>query len=506
MSIGARERVERDEGRAQTAARPGRIWIPTPTAALLLLVAVVLRVVALERQSLWLDEFLAFSIGQHDVPTVLEHASVVPGQLPLYYLLVHVWSLAFGEGSAAVVRSLSVVLGSLSLLQLYAFARRFTDETRARVALGILAFSPLHVYFSQEARMYPLFIVLVLAIVHLSLSAVRDASARGPARWTAIALLTAGSVYTHYYAFLFLGALDLFLVLTWRRSRPVIFPIAIAQVIGFLSYVPWLSSFLHAAESGGNAFIRFVGLKGFYTAFTFALGYSAVILDADNKNALVQAFVDRIPLLVTAAAAFGFIALRGARSLWRADRELLLLIGLLLLFPVGVSTLVSYRFPIISERYFTPALPFFALLLACGIVSARGLARWLPAGVAASLVALSLGHYYFDPRFGNHDWRAAAGYVEARARGDEEMLFHPGFVEGCYRFYAHETPVGRGLDTVEAAEALPADRGYWLVISHPRPAMEGIVAALDARFERRDDLWLPRGEGIRVLRYAPRAR
>jgi hypothetical protein len=43
-----------------------------------------------------------------------------------------------------------------------------------------------------------------------------------------------------------------------------------------------------------------------------------------------------------------------------------------------------------------------------------------------------------------------------------------------------------------------------LVVSHARAELGAIVEALDARYERVDEVWLPRGEGIRVLRYAPR--
>jgi len=486
------------------AARPVASGAVAPVVLGLLAAGALLRFVALEHQSLWLDEFLAFLIGQGELGQVLARTRAIAGQSPFYYFVVEAWSALFGRDSALVVRALSATLGVVSLVQLYAFARRFVGESQARVALAILAFSPLHLYYSQEARMYPLLLVLVLALVHLCLAAARDATARTFPRFAAIALLTAAALYTHYYAVLFLAALDLFLVLTWRRSGPAILPIALAQLVGAIAYLPWIPALLQAAEGGGNTFIRFVGLKGLYTAFTFALGYSSVVLDATTKDAIPEQFIAAWPRVLLAAAAFAALALQGVRALWRSDRDLLLLLGLLLGLPVAIATLVSLRMPIISERYFSPGLPFFALLLACGVVAARGLARWVPLGIAALLVAHSLATYYFDPRFGNHDWPAAVRWVEARRTPGERLLFHPAFVEPCFRFYGRDAGPGQGIDDPGAVTALAADGRYVLVVSHARPALGAIVEALDARFERVDEVWLPRGEGIRVLRYAPR--
>lgn len=489
---------------ATTPADRRAAWGPVVLA--LIGLGALLRFVGLDHQSLWLDELLAFLIGQHGLGEALARSRAIAGQSPFYYVVMNGWSAVFGTDSAVVARALSATLGVVSLAQLYAFGRRFVGEPEARVGLVILVLSPLHLYFSQEARMYPLLLVLVLAIVHLCLAAARDPGARRFGRMAAIALLTAAALYTHYYAVLFLAALDLFLLLTWRRSGSALPWLALAQAAGAAAYLPWVPALFQAAEGGGNPFIRFVGLKGFYTAFTFALGYSSVVLDADTKQAIPQQFLAAWPRVLLGGLAFGALALQGARALWRRDRELLLLIALLLLLPVGAATLVSFRLPIISERYFSPALPFFALLLGCGVVASRGLARWLSVGIAGVLVAHSLASYWLDPRFGNHDWRAAARWMNERRAPGEVLLFHPPFVEPCFRFYAREGAPGQGIADAAAVAGLAADGRYALVVSHPRPELPAIVAALEQRFERVDELWLPRGEGIRVLRYARRPR
>jgi len=480
----------------------------TPAVVLLLACGAALRFSALENQSLWLDEYLAIFIGQAPLAEIWQRSSGIPGQSPAYYLLVRGWTDVLGRESVAVLRALSATLGVVSLVQAFAFVRRFVGVREAVAALAVLAFSPLHLYFSQEARMYPLLVVLVLAMTHLAWSLWRDPAARRAWRWVGLGAVTAAALYTHYYAVLFIGALDLALLLSAilaprSEDRRLLLGIAAVQLCAALAYAPWIPALLHAAGSGGNPFIRFVALKGFYTAFTFALGYSAVVIDATHKADLPGHFLRHAPLILAAGVAFGALAGLGLVTLWRRDRGFALLTLSMLGAPVLVATAVSLRFPIISERYFSPGLPFFALLVGVGIVAGRGRWRLALAGLAAMLVLGSLYRYYFDPAFGHHDWRQAAALVDSGPAGDP-VLVHPGFVRPLYDFYATAPNPSRGLDTPDAAAALPEDRGAWLLISHPRPEVDAIVERLDRKLRRVDERLLPRGEGIRVLRYAPR--
>jgi hypothetical protein len=221
----------------------------------------------------------------------------------------------------------------------------------------------------------------------------------------------------------------------------------------------------------------------------------------------VGTFRDAAPRIALAGGAFGWLLVAGVRDLWHRDRELLFLSLTLLLVPLLVATLVSFVFPIVAERYVVAALPFFALVLAHGILALRGLIRWLPLGVAMLFVVHSLQVYYFDSSYGHHDWRAAVAHVESHAVEGDVLLLHPGFIEVCYRFYEEDTREARILMTPDDVRKLEGGRSYWFVSSHPRQSHDAILAALELRFERRaeDSTHLARGMGIEVFHYAPRA-
>lgn len=475
----------------------------TLVVGLLLLGALLLRAAGLELQSLWLDEFLAFSIGQASWSELLRLSRGIHGQSPLYYVLVKGWTALFGRDDVTVMRSLSVALGMVSLVQTYAFVRAFVGSTHAQVSLAVLAVSPFHLYFSQEARMYPLLIVEILAAAHLVLRLVRDPAAQTPARLAALALISVLALYTHYYAVLYLGALGLFALLYYRSTRRAFWGVAAAYGVAGLLYIPWIPALLAAAQGGGHSFTRFVELKFLYTAFTFALGYSSVVLDAAAKDDLIGTFLDHAPLLATGGVSFGWLLLVGARELWRKDRQIAVFAALVLVLPVLTATLVSISFPIISERYFTPGLPVFALVLATGILAERKWRRWAPLGVAALLVAHSLVNYYANPRFGHHDWRKAAAFVEQNIAPDEWIVFHPGFVAKCFRFYSESSHPAAHVKRPLQVDELPASRSYWLVSSHGDHLPE-VVAAFERRFRRSRYEFLPRGEGISIYRFVPR--
>ena len=79
--------------------------------AVTLAAAVVLRFAS--RSDLWLDEALTVNIARlplRDLPDALRH----DGAPPLYYALLHVWMLVFGDGDFAV-RALSGVIGVATL-------------------------------------------------------------------------------------------------------------------------------------------------------------------------------------------------------------------------------------------------------------------------------------------------------------------------------------------------------------------------------------------------------
>ena len=83
---------------------------------------------------------------------------------PLYYALLHGWAALLGTGPTAL-RLFSVAVGILTIPLLYLVARRMLSARAALLATLLLTISPLHVYYSQEVRMYGLVALLSVGIL-----------------------------------------------------------------------------------------------------------------------------------------------------------------------------------------------------------------------------------------------------------------------------------------------------------------------------------------------------
>ena len=227
-----------------TPYRPN-FWLPL----LLCAIGVGLRLLRLEWQPLWWDEgysvyFATESLGQMAQLTAQD---IHP---PLYYALLHLWLTGFGSASPLLLRSFSVLIGLLSLPALWWLAGVFYPG-RQKVALWallLLALSPIHIFYSQEVRMYGL--EMLLGVVSTGFfgkivnSEWRIANGeRGSARigrWLGYVLATTALLYTEYYAALLLLCHSLWALWHFRQQLRRILPLIAAWIAVALAYLPWL--------------------------------------------------------------------------------------------------------------------------------------------------------------------------------------------------------------------------------------------------------------------------
>ncbi|MBD5656449.1 MAG: glycosyltransferase family 39 protein, partial [Candidatus Eremiobacteraeota bacterium] len=100
--------------------------------------------------------------GDRLADTVKSLAAEDPQHPPLYYVLSHVWMDRFGS-SVAAIRALPVLFGLLALPVAYWLAfELFGSATIALLATALLAISPFHVLYAQEAREYSLWTLAIL--------------------------------------------------------------------------------------------------------------------------------------------------------------------------------------------------------------------------------------------------------------------------------------------------------------------------------------------------------
>jgi mannosyltransferase len=164
--------------------------------------------------ALWLDE--ALTVNRSRLPISQIAGSVKQdGAPPLYYYLLHFWMRLFGQSDEAT-RSLSGVIGVLTLPVAWLAGNRFGGRVVAWTTLVLLASAPFAVYYSTEARMYGL-VIFLTGCGFLALS--RALEAPRPGNLIAIAVVTAALLYTQYWSLYLVGVVGLWLLVTGLVSR-----------------------------------------------------------------------------------------------------------------------------------------------------------------------------------------------------------------------------------------------------------------------------------------------
>ncbi|CAN5608563.1 hypothetical protein BH23CHL5_BH23CHL5_06880 [soil metagenome] len=111
-----------------------------------------LRLFRINDLSLWVDEVYTVEYSRLSWYAVLGFEGAYDNHPPGYYTLVKVMSLAFSDTMAA--RALSLVTGAATIPVMYVLVRHLVNRNAALLSSLILAISPLHIWYSQDGRMY----------------------------------------------------------------------------------------------------------------------------------------------------------------------------------------------------------------------------------------------------------------------------------------------------------------------------------------------------------------
>jgi len=405
-------------------ARAWRRW----ALVAVLLVAALLRLYQLGFESLWLDEAISVMFAKLSVLEIVE-VSETDNNYPTYYLLLHYWVALFGESEFAA-RLLSALIGVLAVYAMFAVGiRLFGGGVRLLAAL-ILAISPYHVAYSQEARAYNLMALLALVSFYFFLRLREEELGLGVR--AGYVLSTAALAYSHVYGiFILIAQNALVATVMFTRgfgsARPGVRRWVALQALLALLFVPGLLLLIGLLTRADNrSWLKAPTLSSVYSDLTSYAG-SALLL------ALLLAF-----------SALAVVALL------REGRENLYLLLFWLLTPLALPLLFSaVSNPIFAGRYGIAAtLPLY-LLAARGVGAAITLVRGIvPAGATTTgaatlvavllLVALSAGELWRYFSVVNKDqWREAVGYVNREAEPGDLVVIAPWYLErSVYGYYS----------------------------------------------------------------------
>ncbi len=376
-----------------------------------------LRLYDLGSDSLWYDEILTVRTAKRNLAGIWTFQKEVSDHPPLLYVLTHL-ALKLGHSDFAM-RLPQALLGTVAIPLVYRLGHVWWKPRVGLWGALLMALSPFHIRYCQEARHYvPLATMSLASLFFLHQGLTR----RDKVWWWAFVAATAMSFYTHYASFIVLAVEMAFAAFVlgraWvrarqRRSRISVLALAswlgASTLLAAVLYAPWIPSALgHLGQNLGTEAAR-------ATAIDVPIG--------DWVGNAFHAFgADRITAFL-----FGGLCLAGwgdsmRRRAWeRAWLILAWLVGPFLL--TRLMDVSRYPFP----KYVIYVLPIYLLSVAAGGDALIGaLARtWTSArrrvsiplaAMAALLLAVAsvpaIGQVYAHVE---RDWKGAVQYLSGVA-------------------------------------------------------------------------------------------
>ncbi len=383
----------------------------------LTVVALALRLWDLGGASFWQDEVLTREIIAPGWNGLIWRGASISSTPPLYYAIERLFFLL--SPTEWSLRLPSAIFGALTVPLLFRLASLLTDRQTGVVAALLLTFSPFHLWYSQDARPYTLFMLLTLAS---TLSLLHLLKAPDKKQWFLYWLSITLGIHTHLMtALILIFHLALVPFVTgktgygavWYASR--IIGCQLAASLTFFPFVPVLLKGLGVSYGIERPFSLLALPYSLFAFFSgFSLGPSTYSLHHFSPARAITPF----PFVFLF---FGLIFIpclaMALRSLSRRQTRIVLLLWLVipttLLTLLAVNTHHSYNLRYISSLLF-PLL----ILCAAGITAGHGRGILLLAAVL-SYQATAIANHFTDPAYAKTDFRSAAAYIaENGSAGD----------------------------------------------------------------------------------------
>jgi len=458
---------------------------------LVLILAAWLRFFGIGSKSLWYDEAWSVALAAVDLKTAV---ILVKGQIypPLYQILLHFWLLLFGTSETAA-RALSAVFGIASVAALYNLTVRISGRRTALVAALILAVSPFHVEYSQEARGYSLLVLLSLLSFDLLLVWLDEH------KWktgTAYAVFTTLCLYTHPYGFLIPLSQSLIWIfhLIEEKKHPgkeLLWWLALGSTIALL-FLPVLPVFWGAAaEVSRNFWIRRPDYWDIWNTLKYFLGQSLWSL-----------------------ASLGLTVLLGLLSMLIYEGEHRFRAKIYLAWwwlPIlAAFAFSSLAFSVYQIKYLIFASIPLYLLAAEGIAKLEHrTARIIMVLLIAASSVQPLLAYYQKPKI--EEWRGTVNYLKSKQAPKDMVLIYQ---ENDYDdmslalsyYYSPDSSKVKEVGGVDDIKAIKRSKaGLWLIVTHVQnpDSVELIKGQLAKKYRLMEE---QKFAGITLLRYLPRKR
>jgi len=409
---------------------------------IVLIIGFLVRLILLN-QSFWLDEAIGTLVSKNQ--SFLQILTQFPkgdNHPPLYYLILKAWGDTFGY-SEITIRMLSVIAGTLTIFIVYRICNLYEGKKVKKKFLNfafisslLLSLAPLHIYYSQEARMYVFSGLFASMSIYFFLkSFIQNNNLENWIFYSVSIIFLAFSDYIPIFLF---PVFFIYALFSKKDKKWWLSYLSSNIPLGILG-IFWLPIFSFQSNAG-KIFLQtlpaWISVAGGATLKQLALFWVKFIIGRisfDNFYLYLSLIVIfSIPFLASLVSSF-----KGIKKI--------LLVYLWLIVPTVLAFLASFIVPAFIYFRFVFVLPAFYILLGYGISIIKNKSVQLVLIASILLISLySLFLYFTNLNFQRENWKAAVNFVESNISDNELVVLTNPEPFAPYQWYAKDLSYALG--------------------------------------------------------------
>lgn len=369
------------------------IWI-------ILILGLILRSFSLN-QSLWLDEAInTLAVKSYSLVDLVTQYARADFHPPGWFIILWFWGKLFGYSEIAV-RLPSVIFGVITIYITYLIGKKLVSKKLGIIAALLISINPLHIYYSQEARMYSLATLAVSINILLLIKLVK----KEKLNLFLLVLSNIGVFASDYIAYFIFPAQFVFLLLV--RKRELLKKWFIALIIAVLLGIWWIPTFIAQLDVGSVASANLPTWKFVVGAFDFKTLPLTFVKFIIGRISLVDKILYGAVLLPVCSLFF-FLLLRGVKSINDFPRKLLII---LIIVPLSIATAISFVVPVYNYFRVLYILPLFIILVSLGILSMKRL-KYIFLCLVIAIELFCALVYLLSPSYQREDWKSLVNFFQ----------------------------------------------------------------------------------------------
>jgi len=398
----------------------------------LFIFSLILRISWLNFESAWIDEAYSIQLSAKSIKEIIV-GCINDQHPPLFYIILKFWmgnSLNVGKA-----RLFSALIGSINILQVFLILKEIKIINLKSIIITCLyiSISPMHIWYSQEARMYTLllFFVLLSILIYIKLinNMCQHTQKTKNSLWILFILINIFSLYTHYSS-IFIIIFEFIFFLYFISIKKIDFKKRNIGIFSFfaigIAFFPWAPVLINQTLTHKLAWIAEPTLFSVISSINRLLFGPIVIILPQELNVLL--FFMFFTLLI-----FGFIKFFGT-----SNNNIFFSLFLIfwIIIPLLLISLLSMYISIFQfKQLIIILIPTIAITVFLIFSTFQKFGKYIILGLLTINLFSSI---YQQINLSKDDWRGLTDFIEDNNKYGDIIYFNTSAGQLGYKLYQTE--------------------------------------------------------------------